>query len=179
MGAALLRIEALIMAGLLGLFPISALGDKVSAYDAEHVLLIKRMIAKGQAIHPGIKKRLGMCTGYTDPAGGVLCIADAEIALAPGEADSIPLRMAAQERAIVEVRLRQAVAGADIDLTVKANGTVVGTDHGPLTGREDTGLFFQFVPEECIDIDVVVTNVGPVPVMAVLLAPASVQVGCS
>ena len=110
--------------------------------------------------------------------GVVAGVSRSEISLAPGQTETIALRMADGERALVEARLKRGPEGADLDLRVLSQGGLVAEAVGPETGRAGIGALVYFTPKNCLDVSVELTNAGSAVANAVLLAPASAKLGC-
>lgn len=102
-----------------------------------------------------------------------------ELVLNAGDVHTETLVMAANEPALVEVRLYRSSIGADADLTIRdATGRVVGRDVGPLTGIVGDMAYVEFTPETCLSVDVQIVNAGDATAHMVVLAPPALGRGC-
>lgn len=102
-----------------------------------------------------------------------------ELVLQSGDTHIETLVMAANEPALVEVRLYRGSIGADADLTVRSSaGQVLGRDTGPLTGIVGEMAFVEFTPDTCLSVDVQIVNAGDATAHMVVLAPPALGQGC-
>ncbi|MEM9032434.1 MAG: hypothetical protein AAGB18_07280 [Pseudomonadota bacterium] len=101
-----------------------------------------------------------------------------ELTLAPGQTETLTLRMADGERALIEARQKRGPNGADLDLRVLHDGGILAEALGPETGTPDVGALVFFTPSNCIDVVIELSNAGTTTANAVLLAPASSRLGC-
>lgn len=102
-----------------------------------------------------------------------------DLLLGAAEEHEIPLVMAQNEPALVEVRPYKGSDGADIDLWVYGpDTTLMGEDTGPESGIEGQMAFVQFTPDRCIPVTVRLFNAGAVPARIAVFAPAATAASC-
>ena len=152
-----------------------ALGSGASL-DAEDPWSIS-MLANHLAEMPGGAEAL-LAMQFTRSRGVIAGFSRSDIFLAPGEMESVPLRMAGGEPAIVEARLKRGSEDANLDLFVIDSNGVIRKDATEATGTMSTGTYIEFWPATCTDIEVQVKNVGTGTANAVIFAPASSLLSC-
>ena len=102
-----------------------------------------------------------------------------ELVLNAGDVHTETLVMAANEPALVEVRLYRSSIGADADLTIRdTTGRVVARDVGPLTGIVGDMAYVEFTPRTCLSVEVQISNTGDATAHMVVLAPPALGRGC-
>ncbi|KRA52988.1 hypothetical protein [Devosia sp. Root635] len=103
-----------------------------------------------------------------------------EVQLPPGQAEHFELTFAANEQAMVEVRLRGTSQGADVDLLVTdGKGALLASDEGPTTGTVGYGAYVEWLPAACDAVTVTVVNQGTAPATIVFLAPPAQESTCA
>ncbi|MEM9551570.1 MAG: hypothetical protein AAGA05_10370 [Pseudomonadota bacterium] len=114
----------------------------------------------------------------TRARGVIAGVSRLDVTLGPGDTHRVPLTMAGDEPAIVEARLKIGSNGADLDLQIVGPNDLMLEDAGPETGTATIGAYLEFRPETCLDIEVILRNVGSGTANAVMLAPASSLIAC-
>ncbi len=164
-----------VLAGLAGLLAAGVTMEPDDPWRAHEYARILREIAVAD---PLLLQNLSL--QLSQPRGVVDGISRIDAVIEPGETLTVVLKMAQDENALVEARVKRGAGAAEIDLIVMSlDGEVLASDVGAVTGVAGTGTFAQWYSQNCESVEVTISNPGKVPAPIVMMAPPSRESACN